>query len=184
MRRELGRLSHTLAWRGALMLLLGLGAMVRPEEMLIPALLVVGGIAALFGLYEMSIAISIRSRATRWRLVLAHGAASLVFGMLTVGAAGVALRVALAATAAWLVLYAAMTLRAARLMAAGPLRWSLLLWASLDAGLAILVVTYREATIFALLFLGAAYAAAYGAWQLGVGVWLGRELRRHVHASR
>ena len=149
MRRELGRLSHTLVWRGALMLLLGLGAITRPEELLILALLAVGGIATLFGLYEMSIAISIRSRAKHWRLVL----------------------------------YAAMTVRAARLVSAGPLRWALTLWAGLDVGLAILVVTYREATIFALLFLGAVYAAAYGAWQLGVGVWLGRELRGHVHAA-
>ena len=177
-KREVGRLSHTLVWRGALMLLLALGAVARPEEALVPALLFVGGIAALAGVYEMSIAVSIRSRAPHWRLVLADGAASLGFGMLTVGATGVDLRAALAAIAAWLVLYAAIAARAARLVGAGPARWMLILWAGLDVGLAVLVVAYREATVFALLFLGAAYAAAFGAWQLGLGIWLRSELRR------
>jgi len=34
-------------------------------------------------------------------------------------------------------------------------------------------------TIFALLFVGAMYAALFGAWQLAAGLWLRRTVRQH-----
>ena len=61
-RQELRRLWHTLVWRGAAMLLLGLGALIWPEDVLIFAMVSVGIIATLFGLYEMTIATSLRRK--------------------------------------------------------------------------------------------------------------------------
>jgi len=101
MTKELGHLSYTLVGRGAAMLALGLAAMVWPEEILILAMLIVGIVATVFGLYEVSIAFAIRRRSPRWWLVLVHGATSIAFGGLSVGAPGVSLRVALIVIAIW-----------------------------------------------------------------------------------
>ena len=46
-------------------------------------------------------------------------------------------------------------------------------WAFLHLGLAFFTL-YPGATIFELLFLGAAYATAFGLWEFAVGVWLRR----------
>jgi uncharacterized membrane protein HdeD (DUF308 family) len=92
MRKELGRLSDTLLWRGVAFTMLGVAALIWPEPILVGALLTVALLAALLGLYEMTIAASIRRRTSRWWLVLAHGVLSLGFGLLTVGASALSFR--------------------------------------------------------------------------------------------
>jgi uncharacterized membrane protein HdeD (DUF308 family) len=183
MNKELGRLSHTLVWRGVGMLALGLAAVVWPEEILILAMLIVGIIATVFGLYEISIAFAIRRRTPRWWLVLVHGAASLAFGGLSVGAPGVSLRAALIVIATWFLVYAALVFSAAALIwPMRTIRRALVTWGFFDTGLAILALAYPAATIFALLFFGAVYAALFGTWQIAVGIWLRRAVR-HRPAS-
>jgi uncharacterized membrane protein HdeD (DUF308 family) len=183
--KELSRLSHTLILRGALMLGLGLVAVTWPEELLVFALLLVGAIATLLGLYEIGIAFTLRRRAPQWLLVLLHGFASIAFGLLTAGIAGVELIVALRAVAIWLCAYAALAIGAARVLSQNPLpRWSLVAWAAVNVAFAIVTVAYPDATIFALLFVGAWYAALFGAWQLLVGLWLRLTLRRHVGSQQ
>ena len=76
MRKELSRLSDTLLWRGVAFMILGVAALIWPEPILVGALLTVALLAALLGLYEMTIAASIRRRTSRWWLVLAHGVLS------------------------------------------------------------------------------------------------------------
>jgi uncharacterized membrane protein HdeD (DUF308 family) len=177
-RQELRRLWHTLVWRGGAMLLLGVGALVWPEDVLIVAMVSVGIIAALFGLYEITVAASVRRRTPAWTLILLHGTTVLLFGAMTVGAPGLSLRVALSLTAGWLLMYAALAVTLTILIwQVRAVRWSLIIWAGLDIALALVAVVFPEATIFALLYFGAAYAAAFGAWQVGAGLWLRYALR-------
>ncbi|HEY9227369.1 MAG TPA: DUF308 domain-containing protein [Gemmatimonadaceae bacterium] len=185
MTKELSRLVHILMSRGALMLALGFAAVARPEEVLVSALVLVGTIAALFGLYEASVAVTLRPNMPRWRLALFHGLASMAFGLLTMGVAAMRLRVALVAVALWLLCYALLAVDVARSVWTSELqRWSLMLWAAFNVAVAALALIYPEPTIFALLFLGALYAALFGAWQLMVGLWLQRALHRHIGSAQ
>lgn len=177
-RQELRRLWHTLVGRGALMLILGLGAVIWPEDVLIAAMILVGMIATLLGLYEITIALSVRQKTSGWTLILLHGVAALSFGALTLGGPGLTLRIALAIVAGWMLVYAALATTVAILLwHVPPMRWALLGWAGLDIVLAFVSVLFPEATIFALLYFGAVYAAAFGAWQLIAGLWLRRTIK-------
>jgi len=178
MSKELDRLASTVAWRGFAMLVLGLAAIVRPEEVLIVAMLGVATIAIAFGMYEVSVAFAIRRLTPRWRLVLFHGVLSIGFGGLSVGEPGVSLRAALMVIASWFIVYALVAGTAAILLWPNrAARWALIAWALFDAGLAILALAYPASTIFTLLFFGAVYAALFGAWQVVAGVWFRRMLR-------
>jgi uncharacterized membrane protein HdeD (DUF308 family) len=185
MNKVLGRLSHTLLLGGALLMVFGFGGVAWSEALLILAMLAVALVATLFGLYEVWMALSVRRHSSQWWIVLLHGIASTLFGMLTVGVSGVRLETAIALAAAWLVFYAAIAWSAATLVwRTGRLRWALLGCGLLDFGLAIGAVTYPKANIFGLLYVGGWYAAAFGAWQLGAGVWLRRlarpsDMRKH-----
>jgi uncharacterized membrane protein HdeD (DUF308 family) len=177
-RQELRRLWHTLVGRGALMLVLGLGAVIWPEDVLIAAMILVGMIATLFGLYEITIALSIRAKTSGWTLILLHGIAALSFGALTLGGPRVTLGVALALVAGWMLVYAAWTTTMAIVLwHVPPMRWALLGWTAFDVSLAFVSVLFPEATIFALLYFGAVYAAGFGAWQLVAGLWLRRTVK-------
>jgi uncharacterized membrane protein HdeD (DUF308 family) len=184
-RQELRRLWHTLVGRGALMLVLGLGAVVWPEDVLIAAMILVGMIATLFGLYEITIALSIQAKTSGWILILLHGIAASSFGALTLGGPRLTLRVALAVIAAWMLVYAALAATTAFLLwHVLTMRLALLAWAALDCALAFVSVLFPEATIFALLYFGAVYAAAFGAWQVLAGLWLRRTIKHppyHLH---
>ncbi len=188
MTKELGHLSSTLAWRGAAMLALGLAAVVWPEEILILCMLIVGLVAALFGLYEISIAFAIRRRTPRWWLVLVHGATSIAFAGLSVGAPGVSLRVALVVIGSWFLVYAGLAFSAAALTwRIHAIRRALLTWGCFDVALAILTLVFPAVTIFSLLFFGAVYAALFGTWQLAAGLWLRHTIRvrpSSFHAGR
>jgi len=177
MRKELSRLSDTLLWRGAAFTMLGVAAVIWPEPILIGALLTVGLLATLLGIYEMTIAASIRLRTTRWWLVLSHGTLSLGFGLLTVGASALSFRFALVVVVAWLVAYAGVAwIAAVILKPARKIRVALVTWGGIDVLLAVVVAIYPAATIFSFLFFGAVYAALFGIWQIAVGVWIGRTL--------
>ena len=189
MRRELHLLSRTLVWRGASMLVLGIVAMIWPEPLLVPALLVAGLVAALLGVYEIAIAASIRRFTRAWYGVLVHGLASLSFACLTVGISTLSFRTALALTSGWLMVYAGLMWSGAVIMwtTQRPSRWALVACGLVDGVIAIFVVAVPAVAIFGFLFFGALYAAAFGAWQLALGVWLGRnEVRimiEHVSAK-
>jgi len=175
MRKELQRLSETLVWRGVAMLALGVGALLWPEPLMIAALLTVGLIAALLGLYEMAIAAVLRRFTRYWYVVLVHGLTSLAFGLLTVGSSALPLRVALAIIVAWLLVYAGVMSRVATVM--WPMRtvpWALIAWGTVDLLVTVAIALSPAMTIFGFLFLGALYAAVFGAWQLALGWWLGR----------
>jgi uncharacterized membrane protein HdeD (DUF308 family) len=177
-RQELRRLWHTLVWRGGAMLLLGLGALIWPEEVLIFAMVSVGIIATVFGLYEMTVAASLGRLTPAWMLVLIHGTAVLLFGALTVGGPRLSLGTAMLLIAGWLLAYAALAVTITILIwQARAIRRVLIAWAGLDVALALIAVLYPETTIFALLYFGAAYAAVFGAWQIGAGLWLRHALQ-------
>jgi uncharacterized membrane protein HdeD (DUF308 family) len=175
MRKELQRLSETLAWRGAALLALGVGALLWPEPLMIAALLTAGLIAALLGLYEMTIAVVLRRFTQYWYVVLVHGLTSLAFGLLTVGSSALPLRVALALIVAWLLVYVGVMWGAATVM--WPKRtvpWGLIAWGTVDVLVSVAIAVIPAVTIFGFLFLGALYAAVFGVWQLALGWWLGR----------
>jgi uncharacterized membrane protein HdeD (DUF308 family) len=174
MTKELNRLSGTLVVRGVLMLILGVSAAVWPEPLLIAALISVGVIALLSGGYELAVALSLRSRTDGWWLVLLHGGASVAFGLLTLGGPRQPIALALAATAAWLLVYASLAWIGALLSHTRTLRRVLFACALVHVVLAILAIAYPS-TVFSLLFFGAIYAAALGAWQIVVGI-----LVRHI----
>jgi len=177
MRKELGRLSDTLLWRGVAFAMLGVAALIWPEPILIGALLTVGLLATLLGLYEMTIAASIRRRTSRWWLVLAHGVLSLGFGLLTVGASAISFRFALAVVMLWLIAYAGVAWSAAVILRPGRrIRAALFTWGGINVLLAVVVAIYPAATIFSFLFFGAVYAAMFGVWQIAAGVSLRRTL--------
>jgi uncharacterized membrane protein HdeD (DUF308 family) len=190
--RELRQLSQTLIWRGTLMFALGSAAAIWPEPVLIGAMIAVGVIATLLGLYEMSIAISVRRRIAGWTLILANGSAAFAFGLLTLGAPRLSLHVGLVIVGLWFLACAGFAWRAAVLWwPLRTLRLALIGWGVVDVALGVLALVYPAATIFALLFFGAVYAAAFGAWQAAEGLWLRRLLHQrpahhlpsvHAHA--
>ena len=177
---EFRRIWHTLATRGAAMLLLGLAAILWPEQLLVGGLIVVGVLATLSGIYELSIAAALRRHTVHWRVALLDGVASLLFGGLTMGVARLSHFAALAATTGWLILYAGFAWHTSTVVwPRRAARLSLLTFGAVNILLAILAA-YPEGTVFALLFFGAAYAAFYGAWQLAIGLWLRHWLRGHT----
>src|SRR6185437_12515614 len=124
--RELHRLAQSLVWRGSLMLLLGGGALIWPEPFLVAAMVIVGVLAAVFGLYEISVAVTIREQVPNWRMVLAHGIAVLAFGLLTVVAPTLPFSLALTVIVGWFLLYAVVAFAgAAALWPARSVRWAL-----------------------------------------------------------
>ena len=177
---EFRRIWHTLAARGAAMLLLGVGAILWPEQLLVGALILVGVLAALSGVYELSIAAALRRHTIHWRVALLDGVASVLFGGLTMGVARLSHFAALAVTTGWLILYAGFAWHTSSVVWPRRVaRLSLLGFGAINVLLAILAA-YPEGTVFALLFFGAAYAAFYGAWQLAIGLWLRHWLRGHT----
>lgn len=177
---ELRRVWHTLVARGGAMMLLGLGAVIWPEQLLVGALVAVGVLAALSGLYELSIAAALRPHTIHWRIALLDGVASVLFGALTMGVVRLSHFAALAVTTGWLILYAGFAWRTSAVVWPRRIaRLALLGFGAVNIVLAILAA-YPEGTVFALLFFGAAYAAWYGAWQLAIGLWLRHSLLGHT----
>ena len=173
LRRETRWLATSLTASGSLTLGLGVLALVLPEATLIAGMLTVGLIAVLSGLNQILSAASIRARAPLWRILLAHGALSLVFGLLTVGATGLTLKTAIGVITVWLVARALLAVHIARRERPSKrIRYALVASAVIDSGGAVLVIVIPAFTIFQYLFFGAAYAVVFGASQLVAGVSL------------
>jgi len=134
-------------------------------------------LASLLGIYEVSIGGTLPRRAPGRAFVIVHGAATLAFGLMTVGAPAVPLFLALSIVTAWLLLYAGVAFSAAIMSTfSWPTRTILLSWGLVNVALALIVALYPEGTIFALVFFGAGYAALFGAWQVAMGLWLRRQM--------
>ena len=177
---ELRHVRRALAIRGFLMFVLGLGAVIWPEQVLVGALILVGVIATLSGIYELSVAAALRAHTIHWRVALLDGVASLLFGALTMGVSRLSHFAALALTTGWLILIAGFAWHTSTLVRPRRVaRMSLIAWGAVNVVLAILAA-YPEGTVFALLFFGAAYAALYGAWQLAIALWLRHWLGAHT----
>jgi uncharacterized membrane protein HdeD (DUF308 family) len=175
--QKLVGLSHVWSVRGGLMLTLGTFAAAWPESILVPALLAVGVICELAGLYQVGVALSLRSRVACWLLALVDGLMAIAFGLLTVGVAAPELRWTLVLISTWLLCYAAVAWRATTwLPHTSPARRGGFVWVYINAALGILIVSYPGTTIFVVLYLGAVYAAIQGAWYLAVGIYLYRTL--------
>ena len=177
---ELRHVRRALTIRGSLMFLLGLGAVVWPEQILVGALILVGVLATLSGIYELSAAAALRKHTIHWRVALLDGLLSVLFGALTMGASRLSHFAALAATTGWLFLAAGFAWHTSTVVWPRRVaRVSLLAWGGANILLAILAA-YPEGTVFALLLFGAAYAAFYGAWQLAIALWLRHWLGSHT----
>lgn len=163
-------LAHVFIARGALFLTCGMVAVAWPEQALIPALLIVAAFGVLGGMYELSIAI-MKTTAPGRRLIIGHSLAMVVFGLLTAGVTGPEWPIPLIATMLWLLIYAGICLSAITVLPKTPVK-TLAAFGVFNALLAILIDTLPDANVFALLYFGAMYAAALGAFQLGVAWWL------------
>jgi len=177
-RSEYQRLWHTLVGRGGVMVVLGVAAVWWPEPVLVAALLSVGVLASLFGIYEVSIGAALPRGTTGRTVVVADGILTLAFGLMTVGAPALPLFLSLPIVIGWLLLYTGVAVGTAMISKLSRrLRVTLYAWGAINVLLAVIVALYAEATIFALLVFGGAYAALYGAWQVAVALWLRHEVR-------
>ncbi len=173
--RETANFAMSLLARGILLVILGSIAISWPDAALVGAMFTAAALLAVFGLVEMVIALRARRSTPGWMVPMANGAACVGFAMLTVVLPGVPLALTLALVAAWLLLYAGLTLALA--LALWPMRrtrLTLLAWTTLNVALAIVALTFREATIFTLLYVGAGYALAFGALLVASGIWVRR----------
>jgi uncharacterized membrane protein HdeD (DUF308 family) len=173
--REASRLSMSLITRGILMMLLGIAAFSWPDVALAAAMLIAAALLASFGAYEMFIALRTRRTTPGWMIPMADGAASIGFAMLTLIFPGLSLEATLLLVAVWLVLYAGLTGTLA--LALWPMprtRIILVAWTVMNLMLALMALTYSTATIFTVLYVGAAYVVAFGALQVVSGIWIRR----------
>jgi hypothetical protein len=181
MRAELLTLSHVLIARGVALVVLGTAAVIWPEPLLVAALIGAALVSTLSGLYEITTGVCLRGM-RGWLLVVGDGAAVLAFGPLTAGVAALYWPVALGTVIGWLLLYAWLSFAAAMVWRPVVPVKPLLAIALLHVTLAILVVVYAYGTVLSLLYFGAMYAAALGAFHLAVGWSLrARYLRRRAH---
>lgn len=150
-------------------------AMAWPGEVLLLAILTVGPLAIAFGTLSVALALWLRHGGSRWQLLVVHGVACVASGTIVLAAPNVSLRAASLLIALWLALYAAFLTRLARLVWRRlAVRWCLLAWAAINLGLAMAAVARPRGTLFALLFLGAFYLAAFGLSQIAAGIWIRR----------
>jgi uncharacterized membrane protein HdeD (DUF308 family) len=179
--RETARFSTSLLACGSLMCPLGIAAIGWPDTALITAMLTAAALLALFGGYEMFIALRTRSATPGWMIPMANGAACIAFAILTLALPGLSLNVMLLLVAIWLTLYA--TLSAILALLLWPMtrtRYALIGWTAMNLLIALLAVTVPSANSFTLLYAGAGYAVVFGAMQVASGVWVRRIAVPHV----
>ena len=177
---ELGvtRLSRILFWRGMTLVLLGVAAVLWPQQMMLVAILAVGAIAVIFGGSELAVAMTLRRYSTWWPLIALHGSVVLAFGLITVGAPGFGLTLTMLLLGSWLVVYAGIAFTTGVFVwDTRPARWALFTWGIVDIVVATLVLLNPGITLIVLLISGALYAMLFGAWQMTAGLWC-------LHASR
>jgi uncharacterized membrane protein HdeD (DUF308 family) len=174
--RETVRFSSSLVTCGILMIFLGITAISWPDSALVGAMFLAAALLALLGSWEMIIAVRARRSTPGWMVPMANGAACVGFALLTMLLPGLSLGLTLALVALWLAFYAALTGGLA--LALWPMRrtrFVLLAWTALNVSLATAAVIAPQTTIFTLLYVGAAYAVAFGGLQVASGVWI-----RHI----
>jgi uncharacterized membrane protein HdeD (DUF308 family) len=177
---ELRHVWRVLGVRGFAIFVLALAAVIWPEQLLVGALILVGVIATLSGIYELSSAATLRPRTAYWRTAFADGVMSVLFGAMTMGVARLSHFAALAVVTGWLILYAGLAWHTAGVVWERRVaRVSLIAWGAVNIVLAILAV-YPEGSVFALLLFGAAYASFFGVWQLAIALWLRHSLEFHT----
>jgi uncharacterized membrane protein HdeD (DUF308 family) len=173
--RETARLSTSLLTRGSLMMILGLVAFGWPDVAVATAMFTAAVLLILLGAYEVFIALRSRRVTRGWMIPMADGAACVGFALLTLVLPHILLAVTLWLVAIWLLLYAALT--GALALALWPMprtRFALIAWTVLNVTLALLALTLPQATIIAVLYVGAGYAVTFGALQVASGVWIRR----------
>ncbi len=181
--RETSRFSASLLTRGILMVFLGITAISWPDQVLAGAMLTAAVLLAVFGLFEMAIALRARKATRGWMVPMSNGAACVGFALLTLVFPGLSLGLTLALVALWLMLYAALT--GALALALWPMRrtrLALLGWTLLNVSLAVAAIAAPQTTIFTLLYVGAGYAVAFGALQVISGLWIRRIAVPYVEA--
>lgn len=160
-------------WRGCLIAASGAIAVRWPADGLLLGMLVVGGLAALFGIIDIVVSLSHVRTITKWWALLLHGALSVVFGAISLGALGLSRESMAVLFAAWLGLLGVIAFVVA-MVAHGRRNFTifgLTIFCASMVSIAI-VLADRRISEFALLYVGAGYAALLGLSEMGLGRWL------------
>ena len=167
------RIGASFFWRGCLIAASGAIAVRWPAEGLLLGMFVVGGLAALFGIVDIVVSLSHVRTITRWWALLLHGALSVVFGAISVFALGLSRESMAVVFAAWLGLLGAIAFVAA-MVAHGRRSFAIMGFGIFSASLMSIAIVLADRRIseFALLYVGAAYAALLGLSEMGLGRWL------------
>jgi len=170
------RIGASFFWRGCLIAASGAIAVRWPAEGLLLGMFVVGGLAALFGIVDIVVSLSHVRTITRWWALLLHGALSVVFGAISVFALGLSKESMAVIFAAWLGLLGAIAFVAA-MVAHGRRSFAIMGFGIFSASLMSIAIVLADRRIseFALLYVGAAYAAVLGLSEMGLGRWLRHE---------
>lgn len=170
--RDFARFAADLYLKGLLMVVGGAVALLWPNETFVVAMMFAGSLLALLALYEITLAFHARSETRGWTLAFADGVISLCLALLTITLTAIPLRGTMLLAGAWLALTALFAGTLA--IAVWPMprtRIVLVTWCALNAVLAVLAV-FRHADIFALLYAGAAYAIAFGLFNVASAAWM------------
>lgn len=167
------RIGASFFWRGCLIAASGAIAVRWPADGLLLGMLVVGGLAALFGIIDIVVSLSHVRTITRWWALLLHGALSVVFGAISVFALGLSRESMAGLFAAWLGLIGVIALVAA-MVPHGRRRFIITGFTIFAVSLiaTVIVLADRRISEFALLYAGAAYALLLGLSEIGLGRWL------------
>lgn len=173
--RALDLFSKSQLARGAVLALLGIAAINWPEVALPASMAAAGAFVALSGLFDIYVGGATRAEFRGWPVLAGHGAACVVFGVLTISLPHLPLGTAMALVALWLVLYGMMT--AALALALWPMprtRWALLGVTVVAVPAGLVATTLGDMPEFVPLYLGACFAAFLGVMHLAAGMWLRR----------
>lgn len=167
------RIGASFFWRGCLIAASGAIAVRWPADGLLLGMLVVGSLAALFGIIDIVVSLSHVRTITRWWALLLHGALSVVFGAISVCALGLSRESMASLFAAWLGLLGVIAFVAA-MVAHGRQNFIITGFIIFLASLVSIVIVLEDRRIpeFALLYIGAAYALLLGLSEMGLGRWL------------
>jgi uncharacterized membrane protein HdeD (DUF308 family) len=169
------RLSSILLFAGVVMVILAGIALAWPGDVLVVALVTVGPLAVAFGAVVAALALVLRRETPRWWLLLFHGLACGGFGVLMLASPSLSLEIVAMLVAIWLALYAGFLITLSDFAwRSVRIRWSLAAWAAINLALAVAAATHLHDTVVAVMFFGAAYLAAFGAWQVAAALWLRR----------
>lgn len=171
--RPVRRFAAVLQGRGAIALVCGAAALAWPDVVLLRAMLVTALVLAASGAYEIGFAARNRRLNRGWPLALADGAAC--FGMAVISATltVVSFHATMLLAAAWLL--ACGVLAALLALAFWPMtrtRLAMLAWAGTQVALAAFAVFDRNADLFTLLYVGAAYTVGFGVFQIAAAQWM------------